>query len=305
MRTRILGKTKIEVGVVGFGAMALSLRDRPPEKESHDIMRHVFSSGVNLIDTADTYCLGPDELHHNERLVAKAVAGDSSVLIATKGGTRRTPKGWEIDGEPGFLYRSICASYEALGGQTPIPIWQLHWPDPRYSIEQMFKPVQRAIDEKLVRFVGVCNFARDQLQQAADLVPLISVQNQFNLWHREAESDGVIEYCEQHGLIFLPWRPLGGLGLSHLLYEVQPLANLARERKISPQRLMIAWHLAKSPCIVPIPGSRRLEHFLDCLAGQHEQLHSAEMRKLDALSSSDLPKRERPAAWEGRPPLAN
>jgi diketogulonate reductase-like aldo/keto reductase len=109
-------------------------------------------------------------------------------------------------------------------------------------------------------------------------------------------------YCEQHDLVFLPWRPLGGLGLSHRLGEIQPLRELARERGLSPQCLVIAWQLAKSKCILPIPGSRRRDHVLDCLAAAEVQLEPSEVRRLDAVAAPDLPRRDRPTAWEGMPP---
>ncbi len=293
------------MGVVGYGAMSLSLAGHPPDDEARRILERLLAAGVSFFDTADTYGVGPEDLHHNERLVARAVRSAASpVLTATKGGTRRTQAGWEVDGAPQRLYRAICASYKALGGAAPIPLWQLHWPDPRYSVAEMMRPVRRALDEKLVRFVGVCNVSVAQIEQARDVVPLVSVQNQHNLWRREAETEGVLEYCERHDLVFLPWRPLGGPGLAHRLDEVGPLADLARERGISPQRVMIAWHLTRSKCSLPIPGSRRVEHALDCLAAHDIELDAREMARLNAVSSADLPRRVRPPAWQGTPPLA-
>src|SRR5687768_4039420 len=138
MRTRLLGTTGLKISVVGYGAMALSLRDRPPKNEAVQILKRVLEADVTLIDTADTYCLGRHDLHHNERLVAAVVANTSlDVCIATKGGTLRTEHGWQVDGSPDRLYRSIVDSYEALGGRSAIPLWQLHWPDPRYTIAEM------------------------------------------------------------------------------------------------------------------------------------------------------------------------
>jgi len=306
MRTRPFGKTGIDVSVLGCGSMALSLPGRPPEERALQILRRLLLEGVSLLDTADTYGLGPDDLHHNERLLARAVSERAGmpVVVATKGGTVRTESAWQIDGNPDRLYRAICGSYEALGGEAPIPLWQHHWPDPRYSIRAMLQPVRRAVDEGLVRFVGVGNYSLDQIKQARDVVDVVSVQNQYNLWHREAEQDGVLAYCEAHGLMFLPWRPLGGLGLAQLLGEIPAVADLARQRNASPHRLLIAWQLAKSPCILPIPGGRRLEHLLDCLAAAELNLDSREVARLDAIPAADLPRRARKAAWEEMPPLA-
>ena len=308
MERRPLGKTGIEVSAVGYGAMALSLEGGPPEAESVAILQQLLGGGVTFFDTADTYCRGPGDLHHNERLLARALAarqgGPEPVCVATKGGTVRTASGWEIDGTPDRLYRGICASFQALGGKEPISIWQHHWPDPRYSIAAMMKPVRRAVEEGLVRFIGVGNYSVQQLREVRDVLPVVSVQNQFNLWHREPEEDGMLEYCEREDIVFLPWRPLGGLGLAHRLGEIRPVADLARERGISPQRLMISWHLAKSKCIFPIPGSSRVENVLDCLAAREVRLEPREIARLDAVPPAELPRRTRPPAWEQAPGLA-
>lgn len=212
MRTRPFGKTGVEVGVVGYGAMPLSVEGRPPEAEALDILQQVAARGVSFIDTADTYGLDPSDVHHNERLLAKILVAANSgarICIATKGGTVRKEPGWEIDGSPTRLYRVICESFEALGGEKPIFLWQHHWPDPRYSIKAMMEPVRRAVKEKLVRFVGVANYSIEQIKEARKVLDIVSVQNQYNLWRREPEHDGLLKYCEEEDLVFLPWRPLG------------------------------------------------------------------------------------------------
>ncbi len=307
MRLRSFGKTDTRTSILGYGAMALSLEGKP-EEEALEIIEKVLARGVTFFDTADTYCRSPAELHHNERLLARAFSkaallNHDSIIVATKGGTVRTKRGWEVEGAPDFLYRSICESFEALGGNRPIGLWQHHWPDPRHSVTAMMKPAARAVNEKLVRFVGVANYSVEQLREARGVVDVVSVQNQYNFWHREPECNGMLEYCEQEGLLFLPWRPMGGLGLAQRLGEIQPLSALARDRGISPQRLVVAWHLAKSKCMLPIPGSSRLEHILDCLAAENICLEPAEIGLLNAISEKDLPERERPAAWKWMPPL--
>jgi aryl-alcohol dehydrogenase-like predicted oxidoreductase len=308
MRTRPFGKTGIPVSALGYGAPYLSVHGRPSEQEAIRLVQKAVTHGVTLIDTADTYCLGPSDLHHNERLLMRAIHGQADgprdLLIATKGGALRTAQGWELDGRPERLYQAICGSHAALGGDAPIPLWQHHWPDPRYSIRAMLAPVQRAVEQGLVRLVGVANYTVEQLQQAREMLDVVSVQNQYNLWHREAEQDGMLEYCEREGLVFLPWRPMGGPGLAHRLAEIEPLARIARDRGISPQRLMMAWHLAKSPCIIPIVGTRQWDHLKDCLAADDVKLEPREMAQLDAIQPGQLAERSREPAWEGMPPLA-
>jgi aryl-alcohol dehydrogenase-like predicted oxidoreductase len=309
MRTRPFAKTGIDVGAVGFGAMPLSRSGGPSEDESLGILTRLAKEGITFLDTADTYCPSPNQLHHNERLLRRASSAwheeGREVIFATKGGMVVDSGGWYVNGSPDHLYRAICTSYEALGGHQPIPLWQLHWPDPRFTIASMLQPVLRAVEEGLVQFVGVCNFSLDQLRRAQDMVPIVSVQNQFNLWHREPETEGILEYCEQQDLVFLPWRPFGGLGLAQTLGRIEPLIRLASERQVTPQRLMVAWHLAKSTCIVPIPGSSRLDHILDGAAAEELHLEQSEVRRVDAISMRDLPNRKRASAWEGMPPLAD
>ncbi len=301
MRQRPFGKTGESVGVIGYGAQYLSLKGRPDEAHSVELLNRVIAEGANYIDTADTYCLGPHELHHNEKLLAKTVA--SRAHIGTKGGTVRTSAGWEIDASPDRLYRVINESFQALDGQ-PIFLWQLHWPDARFPIADMFRVARRAVDEKLIRFVGVGNMNVEQIKQARDIVDIVSVQNQFNFWHRESETDGVIDYCQRENLVFLPWRPMGGEGLAQRLGEIAPLANIARARGVSPQRIVLAWQSAKSPAILPIPGSTKIANILDCFAAAELKLEAKEIAALDALTTADLPIRHRPPAWDKSPRIA-
>ena len=296
------------MSALGYGAMALSLDPSVTEAAAVETLQKVLQSGIRLIDTADTYCRDVNSLHHNERLIARVLREQAEttgpILVATKGGTIRTAEGWQIDGNPDLLYQAIVESFQALGGDCPIPIWQHHWPDPRYSITRMMKAVRRAADEKLIERVGVANYSLEQIREARDVVSVVSVQNQYNLWHREAESDGIIDYCEREGLVFMPWRPMGGLGLAQRLGEIPTLVRLAGERSVSPQCMMIAWHLAKSAAIVPIPGAGRFEHFLDCLRAKDLRLAAGEIAAIDAIPAGELPQRARPAAWRDRPPLS-
>lgn len=302
---RPLGSTGLNVSRIGLGAMPLSTGSSLPTTDAEALLDLALDRGVTFLDTADTYCTGPEALHHNEQLIARVLTRRlSSAVVATKGGTLRTPTGWEIDGHPDRLYAAIVASYAALGGREPIPLWQHHWPDPRYSITAMLRSVRRAVDEGLVRFVGVGNYTRAQLHEACDVLPITTLQNQYNFWHREAETDGLLAECAAQHITFLPWRPLGGPGLSDRLSEIVPLQGIANERGVSPQRLTIAWQLAQSPCILPIPGTRRREHLLDSLAAAELVLEPRELERLNAIRTEELPRRQREAAWQAHPPLS-
>jgi pyridoxine 4-dehydrogenase len=308
MPGRVFGSTGLEVSTIGFGAAGLSCGARPSQESARAILQQLVADGIRFIDTAPTYCPGPGELHHNERLIADALRqtrDSGGVIVATKGGAVRTAAGgWEIDGHPERLFAGIVASYAALGGREPIPLWQHHWPDPRHSIAATMRVARRAVDEKLVRFVGVCNYTIDQIEEARDAVNIVSVQNQFNLWRREAEWDGLLEYCDRAGLMFLPWRPLGGPGLAERLGEISTLAAIAADRSVSPQRIALAWLLGKASCVMPIPGSRSVEHVRDGLAAADLRLTPGERQALDQLQPSELAARDRSAAWEHSPPLS-
>jgi len=294
MRTRKLGKTDIEIGVIGYGAMSLSLQAMP-EETAFQLLHAVWSQGASLVDTADCYCIDENDQHHNERLIVRALAaysGDRSrICIATKGGAVKIDGRWKLAGTPEALYRTICESCETLGG--PIPLWQHHWPSPEYSVAESMRPVRRAVDEKMILHVGVSNYSIAQIREAQELVEIVSVQNEYNLWRRDPETNGVLEYCEQQDLVFLPWRPMGGKGLAQRLGEIKPLENLVRERGVSPHRLLLAWLMAKSKCVVPIPGSSRLENALDALAAADLRLTAQEMQAIDGIRVDELPGSER------------
>lgn len=303
MRYREFGTTGRRVSVIGYGCAALSVgADRD---QAAAVLATVDSLGINLVDTADTYCRLPSELHANERTLAQIYGPcPERVLIATKGGTVRTPTGWGILGEPSRLHRAIVESHAALGGQSPIALWQHHWPDPRYATADVLRSVRRAQDEGLVRWMGVGNYDLQQLREACDCAAVVSIQNQYNLWHRSAESEGLLEFCENRGLVFLAWRPLGGEGLASRLDEIDAVRRLASHRGISPQRLVIAWMLRKSTCLVPLIGSTNPDHIADCAAATDIQLDDQEMSQLNQLRPEELPQRARSPAWVRHPPLA-
>ncbi|MCS6771613.1 MAG: aldo/keto reductase [Kiritimatiellae bacterium] len=292
MRYRPLAHTSVPVSVVGYGAMALSL-ECVPEPEALDTLHRVFNLGVTLIDTAYSYCDDERDQHHNERLVAKALqtwdGPRDCVLVATKGGAIRINGRWQRNGRPEHLYDVIRASHEALGGDRPIPIWQHHWPDPRVPIRDSMAAARKAVDEGYVRFVGVSNYSVEQLEEARSVVPIVSVQNQYNLWCRDPEHDGVLTYCERHNICFLPYRPVGGLGLAQQLPRTWRLAEIAASKGVSVYRLMIAWLIARSPAILPIPGSSRWAHAEDSLRGYEMALSAEEIEAIGSISLDELP----------------
>jgi len=285
METKHLGKTAVSLSAIGLGGMPLSLTGRPKEPDAIAVVHRALALGITLLDTADAYCQDETDKHHNERLLHKALQqyqkDISQVIIATKGGLMRPNGSWTRNGNPDYLRQTIRSSFAALGGNKPIDIWQYHAPDPNYSIKASLTPVREAVEAGLIRYVGVSNFSVEQIQKARDVVEIVSVQNQYNLWHRQPEQDGVLEYCEQEGLTFFPWSPLGGSRRVKNLPEIKPLAQLAQEKEISVYCLVLAWLRAKSPCIVPIPGASKIESIEDSIKAVEVNLSKTEVEQID------------------------
>lgn len=290
METKQLGNTGIPISAIGLGGMRLSIHDRPPEEQAIAVIHHALQQGVTLIDTADSYCQDESDKHHNERLIHKALQqypGDTSqVIVATKGGLMRPNGAWTRNGNPDHLRQAIRGSFEALGGEKPIDVWQYHSPDPDYTIEESLTPAKEAVEQGIVRFVGVSNFSVDEIKRARKVVEIVSVQNQFNPWHRQPEFDGVLEYCEQEGLTFLPWGPLGGTRHKGQLDQVRAIAQLAQDKGVSAQCVLLAWLQAKSPCVVPIPGTSKVENLQACLRATDVHLSASEVNQIDQATAS-------------------
>ena len=285
METKQLGNTGIPVSAIGLGGMPMSLSSRPPEAQSIATIHRALDLGVTLIDTADSYCKDESDKHHNERLIYKALQeyskDTSNVMIATKGGLMRPNGDWTRNGNPDHLRETIHASFEALGGDQPIGLWQYHAPDPNYSIEESLKPAREAVVNGLIRFVGVSNFSVEQIKRARDVVEIASVQNQYNPWHREPESDGVLEYCDREGLTFLPWSPLGGNRRFSQIKEIEAIVQLAQAKGVSVYSIVLAWLRAKSPSVLPIPGASKPESIEDSITAASVQLEQSEVDQID------------------------
>lgn len=184
METKQLGNTGITVSAIGLGAMPMSLSGRPSEAQSLQTIHHALDLGITFIDTAECYCQDGSEMHHNERLIHKALQhyeGDTSQLIvATKGGLVRQNDGkLTRNGNPAHLRQTIQDSFEALGGSKPIDVWQYHSPDPNYTIKEALTPVKEAVEEGLIRFVGVSNVSVEHIKRARDVIEIVSVQNHY------------------------------------------------------------------------------------------------------------------------------
>lgn len=285
METKQLGNTNVTISAIGLGGMPLSLSSRPLEPQAIEVIHRALDLGVTLIDTADSYCKDESDKHHNERLICKALQqyhGDvSHLIVATKGGLMRPNGDWTRNGNPDHLRKTIRISFESLGGEKPIDIWQYHAPDLNYTIEESLTPAKEAVEAGLIRFVGVSNFSVEQIKRARDVVDIVSVQNQYNPWHRQPEFDGVLKYCENQSLMFLPWSPLGGSRRASSLQDIPVLSQMAKEKGVSVYSIVLTWLRAKSPCIVPIPGASKTASIEDSVRSIEVKLSDEELEQID------------------------
>ncbi|MFI8082173.1 aldo/keto reductase [Kitasatospora sp. NPDC086009] len=298
MRQRTIGAAA--VGAIGLGAMPLSVEGRPDEASALATLHSALDAGVTLIDTADSYHWHAGELGHNERLVARALASRTAadraaVLVATKGGRGRPGDGsWTVDGRPDRLRQACEGSLRRLG-VAAIDLYQLHKPDPRVPWAESVGALRELLDAGKIRAAGISNVDEGQILVARDILGanLVSVQNRFSPAVRSAEPE--LRLCERLGLAFLPWSPLGGLSRSVLdgpddvAVTSGAFHRIAAERGVSPQRIGLAWLLALSPAVVPIPGARRSASIRDSAAAADLTLTPAELTELSELSSLAAP----------------
>ena len=259
METVQLGRTGRQVTRIGLGGMPLSIKERPSWEDGKRVVRRAVELGVNFIDTADVYCLDDTEIGHNERLIAEALddaGARDRVLVATKGGLVRPGGAWENDARPEHLRRACEASLAALGVDR-IDLYQLHAPDPRVRFEASVGELARLYEEGLVRAVGLSNVSLMQLRVAEGIVPIASVQNRYNPWDRSSEQTGLIRYCDEHSVTFLPYSPVGGARRVQVLRDSPAVRKIAERFEATPEEMVIAWILHVSRSLVPIPGASR------------------------------------------------
>jgi pyridoxine 4-dehydrogenase len=256
---------------MGFGSMRLTgpgIWGPPPEpREALRVLRRAVELGVNFIDTADSY--GPQVA---ERLIAEALYPyPEGLVIATKGGFERPgPNQWIPNGRPDYLRRQLEGSLERLR-LTRVDLYQLHRIDAKVPEHEQFDALRNFQREGLVRHVGLSEVSIEQLQRARGVLPIVSVQNRYNLSDRKW--DGMVDYCAREGLAFIPWFPLSAGRLD----DTGPLMQIAQRRGATVHQVALAWLLARSPAMLVIPGTSSVAHL-------EENVAAAELR----LSPDDL-----------------
>lgn len=284
MQFRTIGNTR--VGAIGLGAMPMSVGGHMPEEEQSIRTIHAaLDAGVSLIDTADAYAPSAEQVGHNERLVAKALAlwgGDKdSVLVATKGGhIHVTDAPWEVDGRAEYIKRACDASLKRLGVEA-IGLYQHHRPDPKVPYEESIGALADLLAAGKIRMAGISNANPEQIRLARSILGdgLVSVQNEYSPRFRSSEPE--IDVCQELGLAFLSWSPLGGMRFAQELGSRHAaFAEVAAGRGVSPYRVCLAWHLARSPIMIPIPGASRPETILDSVQAADLELTPEELDRL-------------------------
>ena len=283
MQTRTIGGR--QVSAIGLGGMPMSIEGRPDRARSLATIHAALDAGVTLIDTADAYHLHADEVGHNESLIAEALAsygGDTSgVLVATKGGHLRPGDGsWTVDGSPQHLKEAAEASLKRLGVES-IGLYQFHRPDPKVPYAESVGAIRDLLDEGKIQMAGISNADPQQIRQANEILGgrLVSVQNQFSPAFGSSRPE--LELCDEMGIAFLPWSPLGGISSAgDLGSRFAPFQQVAQAHGVSPQQVCLAWLLALSPVVVPIPGSSRPETIRDSVQAADLQLTPEELSSL-------------------------
>jgi aryl-alcohol dehydrogenase-like predicted oxidoreductase len=282
MTSRTIGDQT--VSEIGLGGMQLSISGRPDHEQGVATIHAALDAGVTLIDTADAYCLDDTETGHNERLVGEALrswgGSTSDVLVATKGGHIRPGGRWEVDGSPEHLRSACDASLAALGVEA-IGLYQFHRPDPSVPYAESVGALRDLLDAGKIRMAGISNGNPDQIREAQEVLGgrLVSVQNQFSPAFRSSEPE--LRLCEELGIAFLPWGPLGGASrASDVGSTSAAIAEIAAAHGVSPQQVTLAWMLALSPVVVPIPGSSRPETIRDSVAAAELELTEDEVKQL-------------------------
>jgi aryl-alcohol dehydrogenase-like predicted oxidoreductase len=288
MRQRSLGPHAIEVSIVGYGGMHLSITGRPPEADGLRVLHAALDAGVTLIDTADVYCLDQHDIGHNERLIARALRewkGDrAGVVVATKGGLVRPSGRWEEDARPAQLRAACERSLRALAVDR-IDLYQLHAPDPRVPFAESVGALAQLREEGKIRWVGLSNVDVGQIREAQAIVPITAVQNRLNPFFREA-LDGVVGHCGAEGIGFLAYSPTGGGRLNLKLPGHPVLGSIAGRHGVSAHAVALAWVLAQGPTVLVIPSARKITHALDSVSAADLRLATDELAAIDAAEFS-------------------
>jgi pyridoxine 4-dehydrogenase len=269
----------LEVTRLGFGAMRITGEGIWGPPRDHDaaiaVLRRLPELGIDFVDTADSY--GPEV---SEDLIHEALHPYDGLRVATKGGfTRHGPGIWAEVGRPEYLRQCCLMSLRRLGVET-IDLWQLHRIDPKVPRDEQFGLMKELQDEGKVRHLGLSEVSVEEIEAAQEVFEVATVQNLYNLANRQSED--VIDYCEQQGIGFVPWFPLAAGDLAN---PGGAVAEIAAAHDATPGQVALAWLLARSPVMLPIPGTSSITHLEENVAAAELELSPDELARLDTLST--------------------
>jgi aryl-alcohol dehydrogenase-like predicted oxidoreductase len=284
MRRRI-GESGIEVNAIGMGAMPLSIQGRPDERAALAVIAAFVEGGGDFIDTAISYCLDDTDFGHNERLIAKALSGlrRADVLVATKGGLTRPDGRWEVDASPQWLRDCCERSVKNLGG--PIRLYYLHAVDRAVPLADSVGEIVRLKEEGKIVNIGLSNVSARELDEALRMTPIAAVQNRCNIFERRDFENGLVDHCRALGVAYVPYSPVGGHYGHRRVGADSTLARVASKHDTTPYVIALAWLLAQSEHVVPIPGASKVASATSSLAATRIALDAEDIAALDALGT--------------------
>jgi pyridoxine 4-dehydrogenase len=264
----------LEVTRLGYGAMRITGEGIWGPPRDHDaaiaVLKRLPQLGVDFIDTADSY--GPED---SENLIHEALHPFEGTHVATKGGfTRHGPNVWAPVGRPEYLRQCCLMSLRRLGVDT-IDLWQLHRIDPKVPREEQFGVMKELRDEGKVQHLGLSEVSVEEIKAAQEVFDVATVQNLYNLTNRRSED--VLDYCEQQGIGFIPWFPLAA---GNLAEPGGVVAEIAAAHDSTPGQVALAWLLARSPVMLPIPGTGSVDHVEENIAGAELKLSDDERARI-------------------------
>jgi len=269
----------LPINQLGFGAMrqiGKGIWGWPADRDNaQKVLRRAVELGVNLIDTADAY--GPET---SELLIAEALHPyPKDLVIATKGGlTRPGPGQWVPNCRPEYLSQCVDKSLKRLKLER-IDVYQLHTVDRKVPIEESLGALKAAQAAGKIRHVGLSNVTTQEIERAKKILPIVSIQNRYNIEDRDSED--VLSYCEKEKMGFLPWAPVGGSGRGSLTKSGNPLEPEAKRHNVTAVQLALAWLLQKSPVMLPIPGTANIAHVEENMAAAKLQLTPEEWKEIE------------------------
>src|ERR1700728_202224 len=272
---------ELTVNRLGFGAMRITGEGvwGPPKDRAGAlaVLRRAVELGVNFIDTADSY--GPGV---SEELIAEALSPyPKDLVIATKGGWNRPgPNQWTHDASPDHLRKAVEGSLKRLRLDR-IDVYQLHAPDPVTPSDASLETLAELRNQGKIRLVALSNVTREHIERALKIAPIVSVQNRYSFADREW--DGVVDFCEQHRIAFIPWFPLAAGKAAH-----ETLSRIAKAHQAQPFQVALAWLLQRSPIMLPIPGTSSVEHLEENLGAASVRLTAEEFRQLSDVKRLDV-----------------